>query len=67
MTLTREQQAQRAARRAANKAAKIKAPPKNEKNLVLLNLVKEVYRRYETKGRYGTVSSIIAERIQTYP
>jgi hypothetical protein len=65
---TRSAEVDRAARRAANSADKVKYPPKHEKNVLLQSLVKHIEAEKIRKGsNCGVIASFMKERQAQYP
>jgi hypothetical protein len=65
---TRSAEVDRAARRAANSADKVKSPPKHENNVLLQSLVKHVEEQKLSKGRdYGAVALVMKDLQARYP
>jgi hypothetical protein len=65
---TRSTEVDRAARRAANSADKVKSPPKHEKNVLLHSLVKHIESEKIRKASdCGVIASVMKERQAQYP
>jgi hypothetical protein len=65
---TRSAEVDRADRRAANSADKVKSPPKHENNVLLQSLVKHIEAEKIRKGSdYGVIASVMKERQAQYP